>query len=135
MEIRLGKSMHYYWSGREDCKILTLNSNLICQKLSKSLRFFRWRIWNQNIGSKFQTLTPNRALICQRPFKVDPLFPSVSVMLCSPFFSFQNRRFSICISFSFWKKEKPSVLKLKLKVFRKLENRSMLQFHIGIFLY
>ena len=36
------------------------------------------------------------------------------------FFSFQNRRFSICISFSFWKKEKPSVLKLKLKVFIKV---------------
>ena len=27
------------------------------------------------------------------------------------FFSFQNRRFLICISFSFWMKEKPSVLK------------------------
>ena len=48
------------------------------------------------------------------------------------FFSFQNRRFSICISFSFWKKEKPSVLKLKLKVFIKVfikfEDRSLLQF-------
>ena len=42
------------------------------------------------------------------------------------FFSFQNRRFLIWISFSFWIKGKPSVLKLKLKVFMKLENRSML---------
>ena len=39
------------------------------------------------------------------------------------FFSFQNRRFLICISFSFWKKGKPSVLKLKLKVFIKFEKR------------
>ena len=56
--------------------------------------------------------------------KYGPLFPSVSVLLyvmLTFFFSFLNKKFSICISFSSWNKKKPSVLKLKLKVFIKFE--------------
>ena len=74
---------------------------------------------------KNATNWPHAVLICS-----DPLFPSVSFMLCSPFFHFSKQKVLICISFSFWKKEKPLVLKLKLKVFIKFGNRSMLQFHL-----
>ena len=79
-------------------KILTFKVNFLRQKLSESFQIFFslkniksgaqlilmtlfdychfWSTLFTKIGSKFQTLIPNQALICQRPFKVRKcLFP------------------------------------------------------------
>ena len=94
------------------------------------VRTKHWNVWSKvvqhattsNEGNQRPKYLQNRTLY----------FLQFQLCYAHLFFSFQNRRFSICISFSFGKKEKPSVLKLKLKVFIKVlikfENRSMLQF-------
>ena len=86
-----GRSTPDYESGCEDHKILTFKVNFLCQKLSKSFHFFSskniksgaqlilmsifvychfWSTLFTKNGPKFQTLIPNWALICHRPFKV-----------------------------------------------------------------
>ena len=79
-------------SGREDRTILTFKVNFLCQKSSESFQIFFslkniksgaqlllmtlfaychfWSTLFTKIGPKLQTLIPNLALICQRPFKV-----------------------------------------------------------------
>ena len=73
-----------YKSGREDCKILTLKVNFLCQKSSESFQFFSlkniksgsqlilmkffvychfWSTLFTKIGPKFQTLISNCVLI------------------------------------------------------------------------